>query len=255
MIGIQKVKIPAALRGIMPVVVIPLISAAIVGFLMFVVIGKPIASAQKGMTDWLNGLTGTNAVLLGALLGLMMCFDLGGPVNKVAYTFATAGIAVASPSDSAMKIMAAVMAAGMVPPLAMALATTVRGKLFTPTERENGKAAWVLGASFISEGAIPFAAADPLRVIPSAMVGGAITGSLSMAFGATLRAPHGGIFVVPLIGNPFLYLVAIAAGVCVSTALVVVLKGMRKQAPEGTGTGVADAPISTNVDSKEPVAA
>ncbi|QDN98977.1 PTS lactose transporter subunit IIC [Streptomyces sp. S1A1-8] len=254
-IGIQKVKIPASLRGIMPVVVIPLISAAIVGFLMFVVIGKPIASAQKGMTDWLNGLTGTNAVLLGALLGLMMCFDLGGPVNKVAYTFATAGIAVASPSDSAMKIMAAVMAAGMVPPLAMALATTVRGRLFTQTERENGKAAWVLGASFISEGAIPFAAADPLRVIPSAMVGGAVTGSLSMAFGATLRAPHGGIFVVPLIGNPVLYLIAIAAGVCVTTALVVVLKGMRKQAPEGTGAGVADTAIAAKVDSKEPVAA
>lgn len=254
-IGIQKVKIPAALRGIMPVVVIPLISAAIVGFLMFVVIGKPIASAQKGMTDWLNGLTGTNAVLLGALLGLMMCFDLGGPVNKVAYTFATAGIAVASPSDSAMKIMAAVMAAGMVPPLAMALATTVRGKLFTQTERENGKAAWVLGASFISEGAIPFAAADPLRVIPSAMVGGAVTGSLSMAFGATLRAPHGGIFVVPLIGNPFLYLIAVAAGVCVTTALVVVLKGMRKQAPGGNGAGLADAPIAAKAESKEPVAA
>lgn len=254
-IGIQKVKIPASLRGIMPVVVIPLISAAIVGFLMFVVIGKPIASAQKGMTDWLNGLTGTNAVLLGMLLGLMMCFDLGGPVNKVAYTFATAGIAVASPSDSAMKIMAAVMAAGMVPPLAMALATTVRGKLFTQTERENGKAAWVLGASFISEGAIPFAAADPLRVIPSSMVGGAVTGALSMAFGATLRAPHGGIFVVPLIGNPFLYLIAIAAGVCVTTALVVALKGMRKQAPEGTGTDLAGAPISTKAESKEPVAA
>ncbi|MFC9845697.1 fructose-specific PTS transporter subunit EIIC [Streptomyces sp. NPDC060223] len=254
-IAIQKVRIPKALRGIMPVVVIPLISAAIVGFLMFVVIGKPIASAQKGMTDWLNGLTGTNAILLGTLLGLMMCFDLGGPVNKVAYTFATAGIAVASPSDSAMKIMAAVMAAGMVPPLAMALATTVRAKLFTQTERENGKAAWVLGASFISEGAIPFAAADPLRVIPSSMVGGAVTGALSMAFGATLRAPHGGIFVVPLIGNPFLYLVAIAAGVCVTTALVVVLKGMRKQAPEGTGAGVADAPISAKAERKEPVAA
>ncbi|MEU9363265.1 fructose-specific PTS transporter subunit EIIC [Streptomyces avermitilis] len=254
-IGIQKVKIPAALRGIMPVVVIPLISAAIVGFLMFVVIGKPIASAQKGMTDWLNGLTGTNAVLLGALLGLMMCFDLGGPVNKVAYTFATAGIAVASPSDSAMKIMAAVMAAGMVPPLAMALATTVRGKLFSQTERENGKAAWVLGASFITEGAIPFAAADPLRVIPSAMAGGAVTGALSMTFGATLRAPHGGIFVVPLIGNPLLYLIAIAAGVCVSTALVVVLKGMRKQSPDSVAKEAAEAPISAKTDSKQPVAA
>ncbi|MGC0331391.1 PTS system fructose-specific IIC component [Streptomyces sp. SAI-170] len=241
-LAIQRVRIPAALRGIMPVVVIPLISSAVVGFLMFVVIGKPIASAQKAMTDWLNGLTGTNALLLGALLGLMMCFDLGGPVNKVAYTFATAGIAVADPSDSAMKIMAAVMAAGMVPPLAMALATTVRGKLFTRTERENGKAAWVLGASFISEGAIPFAAADPLRVIPASMAGGAVTGALSMAFDATLRAPHGGIFVVPLIGNPFLYLVAVAAGVAVTTALVVVLKSMRKQAPGATAPESAGGP-------------
>ncbi|MGZ0237019.1 PTS fructose transporter subunit IIABC, partial [Streptomyces sp. CPS1] len=233
--AIQRVRIPPALRGIMPVVVIPLISSAVVGFLMFVVIGKPIATAQKGMTDWLSGLSGANAVLLGALLGLMMCFDLGGPVNKVAYTFATAGIAVSDPSDSAMKIMAAVMAAGMVPPLAMALATTVRGRLFTETERENGKAAWVLGASFISEGAIPFAAADPLRVIPSAMVGGALTGALSMAFGATLRAPHGGVFVVPLIGNPFLYLIAVAAGVCTSTALVVALKTLRGSAPGAPG--------------------
>ncbi|MEU7718447.1 PTS fructose transporter subunit IIABC [Streptomyces tibetensis] len=252
--AIQKVNVPAALRGIMPVVVIPLISAAIVGFLMFVVIGKPIAEAQKGMTDWLNGLSGSNAILLGTLLGLMMCFDLGGPVNKVAYTFATAGIAVASPSDSAMKIMAAVMAAGMVPPLAMALATTVRGKLFTQTERENGKAAWVLGASFISEGAIPFAAADPLRVIPASMAGGAVTGALSMAFGATLRAPHGGIFVVPLIGNPFLYLVAIAAGVCVTTALVVVLKGMRKPALGAAPASGESGAVGTT-ETKQPVAA
>ncbi|MFJ8054991.1 fructose-specific PTS transporter subunit EIIC [Streptomyces sp. NPDC096142] len=253
-LAIQKVKIPKPVRGIMPVVVIPLISTAIVGFLMFVVIGKPIASAQKGMTDWLNGLSGSNAILLGALLGLMMCFDLGGPVNKVAYTFATAGIAVSNPSDSAMKIMAAVMAAGMVPPLAMALATTVRGKLFTETERENGKAAWVLGASFISEGAIPFAAADPLRVIPSSMVGGAITGALSMSFGATLRAPHGGIFVVPLIGNPFLYLIAIAVGMCVTAALVVVLKGMRKPAAGGTAPGTPEDLAAPAAESKQPVA-
>ncbi|MBW8819380.1 MAG: PTS transporter subunit EIIC [Streptomyces sp.] len=254
-LAIQRIKIPPVLRGIMPVVVIPLISSLIVGFLMFVVIGKPIAEAQKGMTDWLNGLSGSNAILLGVLLGLMMCFDLGGPVNKVAYAFATAGIAVQDPSDSAMKVMAAVMAAGMVPPLGMALATTVRKKLFSETERENGKAAWVLGASFISEGAIPFAAADPLRVIPASMAGGAVTGALSMAFGATLRAPHGGIFVVPLIGSPFLYLIAIAAGVCVTTGLVVVLKSMRKPAA-GTAataaTGAADAPTA---EQKQPVAA
>ncbi|MFF0109447.1 PTS fructose transporter subunit IIABC [Streptomyces hirsutus] len=254
-LAIQRVRIPAALRGIMPVVVIPLISSAVVGFLMFVVIGKPIAEAQNAMTDWLNGLTGTNAILLGTLLGLMMCFDLGGPVNKVAYTFATAGIAVASPSDSAMKIMAAVMAAGMVPPLAMALATTVRGKLFNRTERENGKAAWVLGASFISEGAIPFAAADPLRVIPASMVGGAVTGALSMAFGATLRAPHGGIFVVPLIGNPLLYLVAIAAGVCVTAALVIILKGLRKPVPGAPGATGGEGSAASAAEPKQPVAA
>ncbi|MCK1796787.1 fructose-specific PTS transporter subunit EIIC [Streptomyces sp. XM4193] len=231
---IQRVRIPAALRGIMPVVVIPLISSAVVGFLMFVVIGKPIAGAQSALTDWLGSLDGNNAILLGALLGLMMCTDLGGPVNKVAYAFAAGGIAVANPSDGALNVMAAVMAAGMVPPLAMALATTVRARLFSRTERENGKAAWVLGASFITEGAIPFAAADPLRVIPSAMAGGAVTGALSMAFGATLRAPHGGVFVVPLIGSPLLYLVAIAAGTAVTTTLVLLLKGARRTSAAGS---------------------
>ncbi|MDO0914179.1 fructose-specific PTS transporter subunit EIIC [Streptomyces sp. DT2A-34] len=251
-LGIQRIKIPPVLRGIMPVVVIPLFSSIVVGFLMFVVIGKPIAEAQKGMTDWLSGLSGTNAVLLGILLGLMMCFDLGGPVNKVAYAFATGGIAVQSPSDSAMKIMAAVMAAGMVPPLGMALATVVRKKLFTTAERENGKAAWVLGASFISEGAIPFAAADPLRVIPASMAGGAVTGALTMAFGSTLRAPHGGIWVTFLIGKPFLYLLAIAIGTAITAGLVIVLKGMRKTAPEAS---TAESPAAATTEAKQPVAA
>ncbi|MDT0571951.1 fructose-specific PTS transporter subunit EIIC [Streptomyces sp. DSM 3412] len=250
-LGIQRIKIPPVMRGIMPVVVIPLVSSMVVGFLMLVVIGKPIAEAQKGMTDWLSGLSGSNAILLGVLLGLMMCFDLGGPVNKVAYAFATAGIAVQDPSDSAMKIMAAVMAAGMVPPLGMALATTIRKKLFTTAERENGKAAWVLGASFISEGAIPFAAADPLRVIPASMAGGAVTGALAMAFGSTLRAPHGGIWVTPLIGKPFLYLLAIAIGTAVTAGLVIVLKGMRKTQP---GAAPQSAPAAT-AETKEPVAA
>ncbi|MFH8562781.1 fructose-specific PTS transporter subunit EIIC [Streptomyces sp. NPDC017988] len=233
-LGIQRVRIPTVLRGIMPVVVIPLISSAVVGFLMFLVVGKPIASLQSALTDWLEGLSGANAIILGVILGLMMCFDLGGPLNKVAYAFAVGGLA--HPTDGSLKVMAAAMAAGMVPPLAMALATTVRGRLFTKTERENGKAAWFLGASFITEGAIPFAAADPLRVIPASMAGGAVTGALSMAFGCTLRAPHGGVFVVPLIGQPLLYLVAIAAGVCVSTAVVVALKGARKTTPSGSGT-------------------
>lgn len=254
-LAIQKIKIPPVLRGIMPVVVIPLISSIVVGFLMFIVIGKPIANAQEAMTDWLNGLSGTNAILLGILLGLMMCFDLGGPVNKVAYAFATAGIAVQDPSDSAMKVMAAVMAAGMVPPLGMALATTVRKKLFTETERENGKAAWVLGASFISEGAIPFAAADPLRVIPASMAGGAVTGALTMAFGSTLRAPHGGIWVTFLIGKPFLYLLAIAVGTAVTAGLVILLKGLRKTAPGGAATASDDPASAPAAEQKQPVAA
>ncbi|MFI9355042.1 PTS fructose transporter subunit IIABC [Streptomyces lydicus] len=236
--AIQRVTIPPVLRGIMPVVVIPLISSVIVGFLMFLVVGKPVAALQKGLTDWLSGLSGANAIILGAILGLMMCFDLGGPLNKVAYAFAVGGLA--NPNEGSLKVMAAVMAAGMVPPLAMALATTVRGRLFTKAERENGKAAWVLGASFITEGAIPFAAADPLRVIPSAMAGGAVTGALSMAFGCTLRAPHGGIFVVPLIGQPLLYLLAIAIGTCVSTALVILLKGLRR----ASAGSPADTPAS-----------
>ncbi|AWI29524.1 PTS fructose transporter subunit IIABC [Streptomyces tirandamycinicus] len=236
-LAIQKVRVPAVLRGIMPVVVIPLISSAVVGFLMFLVIGKPLASLQQALTDWLNGLSGANAVILGAVLGLMMCFDLGGPLNKVAYTFAVGGLA--SPTEGSLKVMAAVMAAGMVPPLAMALATTVRGRLFSKAERENGKAAWVLGASFITEGAIPFAAADPLRVIPSVMAGGAVTGALSMAFECTLRAPHGGIFVVPLIGNAFLYLLAIAAGTVISAALVILLKGLRRTSGASAATAAA----------------
>ncbi|MEU0134562.1 fructose-specific PTS transporter subunit EIIC [Streptomyces sp. NPDC006296] len=241
--AIQRVKVHPTLRGIMPVLVIPLLASIAVGFLMFIVVGKPIASLQNALTDWLNGLSGSNAVILGVVLGLMMCFDMGGPLNKVAYAFAVGGLA--DPTPGSLKVMAAVMAAGMVPPLAMALATTLRRSLFTRTERENGRAAWVLGASFITEGAIPFAAADPLRVIPSVMAGGAVTGALSMAFGCTLRAPHGGVFVVPLIGQPFLYLLAIAAGTAVSTALVVVLKGMRRTSdsdtPAGDGSPVAVA--------------
>ncbi|MGW6713800.1 PTS fructose transporter subunit IIABC [Streptomyces globisporus] len=247
--AIQRVPVHATLRGIMPVLVIPLIASAVVGFLMFIVVGKPIASLQNALTDWLNGLSGSNAVILGVVLGLMMCFDMGGPLNKVAYAFAVGGLA--DPTDGSLKVMAAVMAAGMVPPLAMALATTVRKKLFTKTERENGRAAWVLGASFITEGAIPFAAADPLRVIPSVMAGGAVTGALSMAFGATLRAPHGGVFVVPLIGEPFLYLLAIAAGTLVSTALVVLLKGVRRSAPDAAG----EAGAAGSDDSRVTVAA
>jgi PTS system fructose-specific IIC component len=221
-LAILRVKVPRALAGVMPVVIIPLVTTLIVGVIMVVVIGKPIASAQSSLTDWLNGLSGTNSIVLGLLLGAMMAFDMGGPVNKVAYTFGLASLASGN-----TKIMAAVMAAGMVPPLACALATVVRPRLFTSTERKAGEAAWLLGLSFITEGAIPFAAADPVRVVPSLMAGGAVTGGLSMAFGATSRAPHGGIWVVGLIGNPGLYLVAILAGMLVSATALVTLKSLR----------------------------
>ncbi|CAM5679400.1 fructose-specific PTS transporter subunit EIIC [Streptomyces viridifaciens] len=234
--------VPRAVRGIMPVVVIPLVSVAVVGFLMFVVVGSPIASAMNGLTDWLNGLSGSNAVLLGALLGAMMAFDMGGPLNKVAYTFAAGALTTAgtTPDAGSLKVMAAVMAAGMTPPLGMALATVVRRKLFTAEERENGKAAWVLGASFITEGAIPFAAADPLRVIPASIVGSMTAGGLVMAFGSTLRAPHGGIWVLPLIGSPVLYLLAVVAGTVLTAAVVVLLKGMRK----GVAAEVPESPVA-----------
>lgn len=218
--------VPKGVRGVMPVVVIPLLSTLLTVGLFITVLGRPIKGISDGLTHWLNGMSGTSALVLGAILGAMMGFDLGGPVNKVAYTFATTGLAAAGTATNApqLKIMAAVMAAGMVAPLAMALATTVRPGLFSEPERENGKAAWLLGLSFISEGAIPFAAADPWRVIVSSVAGSAVTGALAMQFGTTLRAPHGGIWVLPLIGNFLLFLVALAVGVLITTVLVVALK-------------------------------
>lgn len=226
---ISRWNVPKGVRGIMPVVVIPLLSSAVVGIVMLVLIGRPIAAAMDGLTSWLNGLSGANLVLMGALLGAMMGFDLGGPVNKVAYTFAVTGLATEGLTTGAVQyqVMAAVMAAGMVAPLALALATTVRKRLFTHAEQENGKAAWLLGASFISEGAIPFAAADPWRVIVSSLVGSSVTGALVMAFGSSLVAPHGGVWVLPLIGNPLGFLAAVVAGVLVSALLVVVLKTVK----------------------------
>ncbi|BBY27291.1 PTS fructose transporter subunit IIABC [Mycolicibacterium sediminis] len=224
---ISKIAVPKAMRGLMPVVIIPLGASLVVGLLMFLLLGRPLAAITSGLTSWLGGLSGSSVILLGVILGLMMCFDLGGPVNKAAYAFATAGLNVADPSS--LRIMAAVMAAGMVPPLAMALASTVRPKLFTEPERENGRAAWLLGASFISEGAIPFAAADPLRVIPSMMAGGAVTGALIMAFDVTLKAPHGGIFVFFAIGNLVWFILALALGTIVAAAAVVAAKQFAKK--------------------------
>lgn len=222
-------KVPKGVRGVMPVVVIPLVATFATGLIMLIILGRPLKALSDGLSSWLNGMSGANAILLGVILGLMMAFDMGGPVNKVAYTFATTGLAAVGTATDApqLKIMACVMAAGMTPPLGMALATRLRPALFTEPERENGNAAWLLGASFITEGAIPFAAGDPLRVIPSLMLGSAVTGGIVMGAGSTLRAPHGGLWVTPLIGGIVPYLLAIIVGTVISAVAVVALKGMR----------------------------
>ena len=219
---IARIPLPQWARGLQPVVIIPLLGSMVIGVLLYMLLGKPLAWVTDQMTDALNSMSGGSAVVLGVVLGLMMCFDLGGPVNKAAYLFATTGLAIGGPAQ--LQIMAAVMCAGMVPPLAMALATVLRPQLFTEPERENGKAAWLLGASFISEGAIPFAATDPFRVIPSMMAGGALAGGLVMAFGVELRAPHGGIFVFFAMNNWILFLVALAAGTVLSAFAVITAK-------------------------------
>ena len=235
--------VPAWLRGLMPVVIIPLGTTLSVGAVMYMLLGRPLASLMTSLQDGLTSMSeGGSAVFLGIILGLMMCFDLGGPVNKAAYLFGTAGLSAASAQNTApYEIMATVMAAGMVPPLAMSAATFLRSRLFTKAEVENGRSAWLLGLSFISEGAIPFAAADPLRVIPATMAGGAVTGAMTMAMHVGSRAPHGGVFVAFAITNFGGFLLAILAGTVVSTALVILLKGLGRN-KEGQGsTGSAEA--------------
>jgi fructose PTS system EIIBC or EIIC component len=233
---VGRLPVPPWARGLMPVVVIPLFATLLAGGLMLMVLGRPLAALTGGLESWLGGMSGTSAVVLGMVLGLMMAFDLGGPVNKAAYTFATAGLSAVAAGGAAdttpLMIMAAVMAAGMTPPLAMGLATAVRPRLFSSAERESGKAAWLLGASFISEGAIPFAAADPLRVIPSMMVGSAATGAIIMGAGVTLRAPHGGIFVLFAMQHVLWFLLALAVGTALSAACVVALKEIRTRRTE-----------------------
>jgi fructose PTS system EIIBC or EIIC component len=218
----RTIKLPRNFAGIMPVLVLPLLGSLIVGLLMFYVVGVPVHAANVALVSWLQGIQSSNALFLGLLLGLMMAFDMGGPVNKAAYTFAVGllGSGVTAP-------MAAVMAAGMTPPLGLALASLVFKNRFTHDEREAGKAAWILGLSFITEGAIPFAAEDPFRVIPSIMVGSAVAGGLSMLFGCQLHVPHGGVWVIFLpniVTNLLPYLLTIVIGTVVTAGMLFVLK-------------------------------
>ncbi|QSQ27533.1 PTS fructose-like transporter subunit IIB [Pyxidicoccus parkwayensis] len=231
----DHIRLPANLEGLKPVLILPLLSSLVVGLLMVYVIGTPVAAIMHGLTDFLSGLSGTNAILLGLLLGAMMAVDTGGPVNKAAYAFAVGLL-----GSNTFTPMAAVMAAGMTPPLGLALATVVARNRFTLQEREAGKAAAVLGLAFISEGAIPFAAKDPLRVIPSIVFGSAITGALSMWFGCGLRAPHGGVFVlaIPNAVQPVgPYLVSILAGTLATTLALVILKRPLPEEPVLAGPG------------------
>lgn len=218
----NNLKLPEHFEGLKPVLIIPLLATLAVGLLMIYVVGSPAKAIMDGLTEFLKGLSGTNAVLLGLLLGGMMAVDMGGPINKAAYTFGVGLLA----SNSFMP-MAAVMAGGMVPPLGIALATFLAKNRFTADEQIAGKAAAVLGISFITEGAIPFAAKDPLRVIPACVAGAATTGALSMLFGATLHAPHGGIFVLAIpnaVGQLLPYIAAILVGVAITALLLIVLK-------------------------------
>ncbi len=218
----RGIVLPRNLAGLKPVLILPLLSSAIVGLLMIYVIGTPVHLINVGLTAWLKGMQAANAVVLGLIMGLMMAFDMGGPVNKAAYAFSVGLL-----SSQIYTPMAAVMAAGMTPPLGLALATLLFKDRFTKDEREAGKAAWVLGLSFITEGAIPFAAEDPFRVIPSIMIGSAVTGALSMLFQCQLRVPHGGAFVLLIpnvVTNLPMYVLAILIGTVVTAGALFILK-------------------------------
>ena len=212
-------KLPESLDGMKPVLLYPLLGIFLVGVIMQFVVEPPIGALNTAINNGLNGLNGASAVVLGVLLGGMMSVDMGGPVNKAAYVFGTASIAAGN-----YNIMAAVMIGGMVPPIAIALATIFFKNKFTAEERKAGPTNFIMGLSFITEGAIPFAASDPLHVLPACVVGSAVAGGLSMAFGCTLMAPHGGIFVVPTIGNPLMYLVALVIGSFIACGLLGLLK-------------------------------
>ena len=223
------IKLPRNLSGLKPVLILPLISSLVVGLVMFYVVGVPVSAALKALTAWLTGMQASSAAILGLILGAMMAFDMGGPVNKAAYTFSVGLL-----STQVTAPMAAVMAAGMTPPLGLALAAHLFKNRFTEDERESASSTAILGISFITEGAIPYAARDPFAVIPSIMVGSAVAGALSMAFGCQLHVPHGGIFVLPIpnaVDNLLMYVVALLVGTAVTAGMLYLLKKPVEQAP------------------------
>lgn len=213
------IKLPASLTSLKPILILPLLGSFIVGLAMIYVINPPVAEVMNDLSAWLKSMGEVNAMVLGTLIGAMMCIDMGGPVNKAAYTFSVGMIA-----SQVYTPMAAAMAAGMVPPIGMAIATWIARNKFTTNQRDAGKAAFVLGLCFISEGALPFVAADPIRVIISSVIGGATAGAISMASDITLQAPHGGLFVIPFVSEPVRYLAAIAAGALITGVIYALIK-------------------------------
>ena len=215
----SAIQLPPSLTSLKPILILPLLGTLIVGLAMIYVINPPVAKIMAALSDWLKSLGDINAIVLGVIIGAMMCIDMGGPVNKAAYTFSVGMLA-----SQVFTPMAAAMAAGMVPPIGMAIATWLARNKFTANQREAGKASFVLGLCFISEGALPFVAADPLRVIISSVLGGATAGAISMSLGITLQAPHGGLFVVPFVSEPLMYLAAIAIGSVVTGVIYALIK-------------------------------
>lgn len=213
------IKLPLSLMSLKPILILPLLGSFIVGLAMIYLINPPVAKIMTALSEWLKSMGDVNAMVLGVIIGTMMCIDMGGPVNKAAYTFSVGMIA-----SQVYTPMAAAMAAGMVPPIGMAIATWLARSKFTSNQRDAGKASFVLGLCFISEGALPFVAADPLRVIISSVLGGATAGAISMSLGITLQAPHGGLFVVPFVSEPLMYLAAIAIGSVVTGVIYAVIK-------------------------------
>ena len=215
----SAIQLPPSLTSLKPILILPLLGTLIVGLAMIYVINPPVAKIMAALSDWLKSLGDINAIVLGVIIGAMMCIDMGGPVNKAAYTFSVGILA-----SQVFTPMAAAMAAGMVPPIGMAIATWLARNKFTANQRDAGKASFVLGLCFISEGALPFVAADPLRVIISCVIGGATAGAISMSLGITLQAPHGGLFVVPFVSEPLMYLAAIAIGSVVTGVIYALIK-------------------------------
>ena len=213
------IKLPPSLMSLKPILILPLLGSFIVGLAMIYLINPPVAKIMTALSEWLKSMGDVNAMVLGVIIGTMMCIDMGGPVNKAAYTFSVGMIA-----SQVYTPMAAAMAAGMVPPIGMAIATWLTRNKFTANQRDAGKASFVLGFCFISEGALPFVAADPLRVIISSVLGGATAGAISMSLGITLQAPHGGLFVVPFVSEPLMYLAAIAIGSVLTGVVYAVIK-------------------------------